>query len=167
MARSKKQVTEQMQSFAEELKNIQNSDKFHQLFDILCEYEADGGSSEDECGKFIQKYIQDTFFKELHDASVQTEVQFILTSLRKVIRSEKYACESREFREDLVQGAIEKIIGNAKYDLTAPEGKKFVFIRKVLENLFLDRCRARTSEKEATKKFVQLHSSKSKPKRVA
>jgi hypothetical protein len=167
MGRQKKPVTGQMQAFADELRDLHNSDEFHQLFDILCEYKADGGSTADERGQLIEKYIEKTFFKELEDPSAKTEIQFILESLGKAIRSQKYAFESQQVRDDLVQSAVEKIIANAQYDVTAPKAKKFGFIKKVLENLFLDHHRARSREREATKKFVELNSTGNKKKNAA
>ena len=96
-------------------------------------------------------------------AAVNTsQTQPILNCLSKAIRSQKYAFENAQMRDDLVQMVVEKIISNSAYDITAPEAQKFSFIKKVLENCFLDFCRSRSSEREATKRYVQVQGGRGK-----
>lgn len=63
MARPKKVVTDQNRILGEELRGVFNTDSWHQLFDILVEYEQDGGSPDDKVGRLIQKFIEKEFGK--------------------------------------------------------------------------------------------------------
>ena len=162
MSRKKNPVTEKMKVFSDELNNLHNSNEFHELFNILCEYEADGGSSEDECGRLIQKHIEKLFFKELRDPKAKKEIEFILISLGKMIRSVDYGFESRQQRDDLIFISVEKIIRNANYDITAPAGKKYAFIKTILKSCYMDFCRTRGKERDAINSFFHEEDSEDK-----
>lgn len=158
MARPKKQVTNQNVNLGEDLRSTFNTDAWHKLFNILVEYEQDGGSANDEVGKLIQKFIEKEFGK--HSYPWKTEADYILKKMMALVGSwmggkpipakdtsnKKTAVNvrgllSKEDFEDIVSSAFTKLMVAGSYNPTATEAEKFSYIYQVTYSATMDHLR--------------------------
>lgn len=159
MTNRMKKASNKNRNLGEDLKSPFNSDEWHKLFDILVQYEQDGGSADDQVGRLIQKFIEKRFAG--HSFPWKSEADFVLKKMTAVagswifagkpipakdISSKKTAVivkgllNKQDF-DDIVSESFTKLMVSGNYNLTATQAEKFSYIYQVTYSATIDQLR--------------------------
>ncbi|MFP5492670.1 MAG: hypothetical protein ACLGG0_14290 [Bacteriovoracia bacterium] len=154
-----KKASTKNHNLGEDLRSPFNTDEWHKLFDILVQYEQDGGSADDEVGRLIQKFIEKQFTR--HSFPWKTEADFVIkkmlavagswifagkpipakdTSNKKTAVNVKGLLSKQDF-DDIVSDAFTKLMVSGNYNLTATQAEKFSYIYQVTYSATMDQLR--------------------------
>lgn len=159
MAKQIKKASNKNHNLGEDLKSPFNSDEWHKLFDILAQYEQEGGSADDQVGRLIQKFIEKRFAS--HSFPWKTEADFVMKKMLAIAGSWIFAGKpipakdtsnkktavnvkgllTKQDLDDIVSDAFTKLMVSGNYNLTATQAEKFSYIYQVTYSATMDHLR--------------------------